>query len=144
VKHILIALAFLAIAGSARADTSGLGCVDKANTYCVVPATAVGWQLNLKNGEYKNGVLLAGLTLQHTFGSLPVGLGLYGGLGASADNSGSYQGCVGVSITNWGLLCVGAQRAAFTGGGTSWQGMLTFAAQLAHGSAPVYTEPVRP
>ena len=116
--------------------STGLGCVDKGNTYCVLPATAVGDQLNLKDGSVANGVVLLGLVLQHEFGTLPLGLGLYVGLGASTKNDSSYQGCVGVSITNWGLLCGGAQRARFSDGATAWQGMLTFAGQLTYGGSP--------
>lgn len=104
----------------------------------MVPAAAVGWQVNLKTGDAVNGVGLFGLTLQHTFGSLPVGLGVYGGLGASRDNQGNYQVCGGVSITHWGLLCLGAQRAVFHDGGTAWQGMATFAGQLTYGGTPSY------
>lgn len=137
----LVLIGVLGLAGVARADAptvQALGCLDKANSYCVVPAEAVGWQLNLKDGSVKNGALLAGLVLQHEFGTLPVGLGMYGGLGMSADNAGSYQFCGGVSITNWGMFCVGAQRARFDSGNTAWQGMLTFAGQLTHGGTPSY------
>ena len=138
-------VAVLVLAGSllwgsaARAQTvQAIGCVDAANTWCVVPAAAAGWQINLKTGSVANGVGLAGLTLQHEFGSLPLGLGVYGGLGASANNQASYQGCVGASVTNFGLLCVGAQHASFGDGSTAWQGMLTVAGQLTFGGTPAY------
>lgn len=134
----LVGALALSSAATAQPSPQALGCVDKAGTYCVVPATAVGWQINLKNGETGNGVVLVGLTLQHEFGTLPVGFGLYAGLGASTDNQGSYQGCVGLSITNWGMVCGGFQRASFAGGGTSLQGMLTFAGQLTFGGNPSY------
>lgn len=115
-----------------------IGCADKANTYCVVPAAAVGWQLNLKTGEKANGVGLLGLALTHTFGSLPLGIGIYGGLGTSTAAQSSYQGCIGVSITSWGLVCGGVQRAAFSDGGRAWQGMLTLAGQLTYGGSPSF------
>ena len=143
---MLLVLAFaavgvLATARICQAQTpapQAIGCVDSANTYCVVPAAAVGWQINLKTGSTENGVALAGLALQHTFGTIPLGLGLYGGLGASANNQASYQGCVGLSITNWGLLCGGAQHATFSDNSTAWQAMLTFAGQLTFGGTPAY------
>lgn len=113
----------------------GLGCVDGAGTWCVFPASAVAWQLNLKTGDVRKGAILAGLVLQHRFGSLPVGLGVYGGLGMGADGS-SYQGCVGVSITNWGLLCGGTQRVTFDSGATAWQGVLSLALQMPTGATP--------
>lgn len=129
-------LGSLLLAGQARAaEPQTLGCIDTANTYCVVPAAAVGWQINLKDGTMANAVSLVGLTLQHTFGSLPLGIGVYGGLGASSANRGSYQGCLGASITSWGLLCGGIQRLAGEG---VWQGMLTFAGQLSYGGTPAY------
>jgi hypothetical protein len=123
----------------ARAEApQALGCVDTANTYCVVPATAVGMQLNLQNGSVANGVVLLGAQLQHTFGSLPLGAGIFGGLGASSNNQRSYQACGGLSITNWGLMCIGAQRATFSDGSSAWQGMLTLAGQLTFGGTPSY------
>jgi len=137
--------AFLA-ARQAHAQTpspQAIGCIDAANTYCVVPAAAVGWQINLKTGATANGVGLGGLTLQHEFGTIPLGLGLYGGLGASANNQTSYQGCVGASVTNFGLLCMGAQRATFQDGSTAWQAMLTFAGQLTFGGTPAYVRAAR-
>ena len=131
-------LSSAAMAQSQPTSPQAVGCIDKANSYCVVPAAAVGWQINLKTGSPSNGVALLGLTLQHTFGSLPLGLGLYGGLGASNDNHGSYQGCIGLSITNWGLLCGGAAHVSFSDNSTAWQGMLTFAGQLTSGGTPAY------
>lgn len=131
----------LMLSGTARAATpQALGCLDTANTYCVVPAAAVGMQINLKTGTMANAVSLVGLTLQHTFGSLPLGIGVYGGLGASSANRGSYQGCLGASITSWGLLCGGVQRLA---GEPVWQGVLTFAGQLSYGGTPAYVREVR-
>jgi hypothetical protein len=136
---LVFLLSSMLFAGSAFAQTpQAIGCIDKANAYCVVPAAAVGWQINLKTGDTANGVALLGLTLQHTFGSLPLGLGLYGGLGASNDNHGSYQGCIGLSITNWGLICGGAAHVSFSDNSTAWQGMLTFAGQLTSGGTPAY------
>jgi hypothetical protein len=138
---IIAAAMVTLLALPARAQSpspQAIGCIDKANSYCVVPAAAVGWQINLKTGKTANAVGLLGLTLQHSFGTLPLGLGLYGGLGASEDNQGSYQGCLGISITSWGLLCGGAQHASFVGGSTAWQGMLTFAGQLTSGGTPSY------
>jgi hypothetical protein len=129
----------LLLAGPARAEApQALGCLDTANTYCVVPAAAVGWQINLKTGGAANAVSLVGLTLQHTFGSLPVGLGLYVGAGMSKENQGSYQGCFGASVTNWGLFCIGPQRASFAGGETALQWMATLAPQLTFGGTPAY------
>ena len=119
-----------------------IGCFDKGNLWCVVPAAAVGWQLNLKSGAVANGVGLGGLVLQHQVGSLPLGAGLYFGLGASTSNQSSYQGCIGVSVTNFGLVCLGAQRATFQDGSTAYQGMLTFAGQLVFGGTPSYVSSV--
>lgn len=134
-------LGSLLLSGQAlAAPPQALGCVDAANTYCVVPAAAVGWQINLKTGDIANAVSLVGLTLQHAFGSLPIGVGVYGGLGASSANRGSYQGCAGVSITSWGLLCGGVQRLA---GEPVWQGMITFAGQLSYGGSPAYVQVAR-
>ena len=136
-----LVLGSLLLAGQARAaEPQALGCLDTANTYCVVPAAAVGMQINLKTGTMANAVSLVGLTLQHTFGSLPLGIGVYGGLGASSANRGSYQGCLGASITSWGLLCGGVQRLA---GEPVWQGVLTFAGQLSYGGTPAYVREVR-
>lgn len=137
IATIIFALASLA-GQQARATPQAIGCIDTADTYCVVPASAVGWQLNLKDGGVKNGVVLAGLVMQHEFGTIPLGLGLYAGLGASTANQSSYQGCAGISVTNFGMVCVGAQRATFTDGATAWQGMLTFAGQLTFGGTPAY------
>lgn len=120
----------------AQTPSTGIGCFDAANSYCLVPTVAVGWQLNLRTGGAANAVSLVGLAVQHQFGSLPLGLGLYGGLGASTANQTSYQGCLGVSITNWGMLCGGAQRATFQDGATAYQAMLTFAGQLTYGGSP--------
>lgn len=132
----LLALGSLLIAGQARAaGPQALGCLDAANSYCVVPAAAVGWQVNLKTGGAANAASLVGLSLQHAIGSLPLGLGVYAGLGASSENRGSYQGCIGASITSWGLVCGGAQRIAGDG---VWQAMLTFAPQLTFGGTPSY------
>lgn len=142
----LLILGSLLLAGQAQAQprtVQALGCIDAANTYCVVPAAAVGWQVNLKTGGVANAVSLVGLTLQHTFGTLPVGLGVYAGLGMSTANQGSQQACLGASITNWGLLCGGVQRATFPGGGTALQGMLTFAPQLTFGGTPAYVQGAR-
>ena len=136
------AMIVLAMGGYARAGGPGIGCFDVNNSYCVVPATAVGWQINLRDGSLTNGVLLAGLSLQHTFGSIPLGLGLYGGLGASTENQRSLQGCAGLSVTSWGMVCVGAQRATFSSGSSAWQGMLTFAGQLSLGAGPGYVHEV--
>ena len=129
---------FASVAFAQAPSPQAIGCIDAANTYCVVPAAAVGWQINLKTGGTANGVGLAGLVLQHTFGTIPLGVGLYGGLGASNSNQGSYQGCVGLSITNFGLMCIGAQHATFADNSTAWQGMLTFAGQLTFGGTPAY------
>ena len=141
----IVALALLAgsllLPSIARAQSpQAVGCVDAAKTWCVVPAVAVGWQVNLKTGSVANGVGLAGLMMQHEFGSLPLGAGLYFGLGASTENQVSYQGCVGVSITNWGLVCLGPQRASFSDGSTAWQAMATFAPQLTFGGTPAYVQ----
>ena len=127
-----------AVASAQTPSPQAIGCVDKANSYCVVPATAVGWQVNLKTGGTANGVFLQGLVLQHEFSTLPLGLGLYVGLGASNANQTSYQGCLGVSVTSWGMLCGGIQRATFPDGATAWQGMATFAGQLTYGGSPSY------
>ena len=138
---MLVFLVSSLLAGSALAQApspQAIGCVDAANTYCVVPAAAVGWQINLKTGGTANGVALAGLVFQHSFGTIPFGVGLYGGLGASDDNHGSYQGCAGISVTNFGLLCVGAQHASFADNSTAWQGVLTFAGQLTFGGTPAF------
>ncbi len=136
-----LVLGSLLLAGQARAaEPQALGCLDTANTYCVVPAAAVGWQINLKDGTMANAVSLVGLTLQHTYGSLPLGIGVYGGLGASSANRGSYQTCGGISITSWGLLCGGVQRLAGEG---VWQGMLTLAGQLTSGGTPAYVREAR-
>ena len=135
------ALAILATTRICKAQTpspQAIGCFDLANKWCVVPAGAAGWQVNLKTGSVANGVALAGLVLQHELGSIPVGVGLYGGLGASTNNQSSYQGCAGISVTNFGLLCIGAQHATFSDGSTAWQGMLTFAGQLTFGGTPAY------
>lgn len=146
VVGLALVLGSLLLAGQAQAQprtVQALGCIDAANTYCVVPAAAVGWQVNLKTGGVANAVSLVGLTLQHTFGTLPVGLGIYAGLGMSTANQGSQQACLGASITNWGLLCGGVQRATFPGGGTALQGMLTFAPQLTFGGTPAYVQGAR-
>ena len=138
---LLILAGAMLLASPARAQTpQAIGCFDAANTWCVVPAAAAGWQINLKTGSVSNGVGLAGLVLQHELGTIPLGLGLYGGLGASTQNQTSYQGCVGASVTNFGLLCIGAQRASFSDGSTAWQGMLTFAGQLVFGGTPAYVQ----
>ena len=142
----LLLVSSLLLAGQAQAQSrtvQALGCIDAANTYCVVPAAAVGWQVNLKTGGVANAVSLVGLTLQHTFGTLPLGLGVYAGLGMSTANQGSQQACLGASITNWGLLCGGVQRATFPGGSTALQGMLTFAPQLTFGGTPAYVQGAR-
>jgi hypothetical protein len=131
----------LLLASPARAETpQALGCLDSANMYCVVPSSAVGMQVNLQNGSVANGVVLLGAQLQHTFGSLPLGAGIFGGLGASSNNQRSYQACGGLSITNWGLVCIGAQRATFSDGSSAWQGMLTLAGQLTFGGTPSYVQ----
>ena len=135
---LAISFAFPGDADAAEPSPQAIGCVDSANTWCVVPAAAVGWQVNLKTGGATNGVGLAGVVLQHEFGTIPLGLGLYGGLGASTSNQASYQGCAGVSVTNFGLLCIGAQRATFADGSTAFQAMLTFAGQLTFGGTPAY------
>lgn len=138
-----LVLGSLLLAWPAQAQSKApqaLGCIDAADTYCVVPAAAVGWQVNLKTGDIANAVSLVGLTLQHTFGSLPLGVGVYGGLGASSANRGSYQTCAGLSITSWGLLCGGVQLLAGEG---VWQGMMTFAGQLSYGGSPSYVAGAR-
>ena len=144
---MLLAFATLTICASAAiafaapvdvAPSTGIGCFDTANTYCVVTAAAVGWQVNIKDGSVANGVGLGGLILQHEFGTMPMGLGLYFGVGKSSDNQGSYQGCIGLSVTNFGMACLGAQRAGFQSGSTAWQAMLTLAAQLTSGGTPSY------
>lgn len=129
------------MASRARADErapQAVGCFDASNSWCVVPAQAVGWQVNLKTGGVRNAVMLTGIVLQHEFGSIPLGVGLYGGLGVSDESSSSYQGCFGLSVTSWGLACVGAQRASFASGGSAWQAMLTFAPQVTFGGTPSY------
>ena len=138
VLAVLLVVLTARICQAQTPSPQALGCIDAANTYCVVPAAAVGWQINLKTGKSANGVGLLGLTLQHTFGSIPLGLGIYGGLGVSEDNQGSYQGCIGASITSWGLLCLGVQHATFADNVTAWQGMATFAGQLTFGGTPAY------
>jgi hypothetical protein len=147
VAFIALAL-FTAIVAAAPAHAQerppqAIGCVDTLNTYCVVPAAAVGWQLNLKTGNAQNGVALVGLAMQHEIGSLPLALGLYGGLGASEDAHTSYQGCIGVSVTNFGLVCVGAQRATLNDGTAVYQGMLTLAGQLTFGGSPSYVRAIQ-
>ena len=119
---------------------SQLGCLDAANTYSLVPTTAVGWQVNLKDGSVANVVSLIGLAVQHTYGSVPMGIGIYGGLGASTSNSHSYQACAGLSITNWGMLCLGPQRATFNDGSSAWQVMVTFAGTLTYGGSPAHVQ----
>lgn len=114
---------------------TGLGCVDTANTYCVVWNQAVAWQLNLKDFNPRQGAVLLGLSLQHRFGTFPMALGIYAGLGTS-DTGKSYQACGGLSITNWGLVCIGTQRVSFDSGRTAWQGVLSFALQATAGSSP--------
>ena len=147
----LALIAWLALPHAAKADgdhpsapgiatdgdhpATGLGCVDSANTYCVVWNQAVAWQLNLKDFNVKQGAVLLGLSLHHQFGSLPLAIGPYAGLGMS-DKGKSYQGCIGLSITNWGLVCLGAQRINFDAGGTAWQGVVSFAVQATAGSTP--------
>lgn len=135
---LLLVGAGLLLSSPARAADcpSQLGCLDKANTYAVVPVTAVGWQLNLKDGGAANVVSLLGLAVQHTFGSVPLGLGLYAGLGASTENSSNYQFCAGLSITSWGMVCLGPQHARFASGSTAWQLMGTFAASLSFAGTP--------
>lgn len=124
----------------ARADArpcpSQLGCLDTANTYALVPVTAVGWQINLSDGGASNVVSLLGLTVQHTFGSVPFGLGIYAGMGASTANTHSYQFCGGLSITSWGMICLGPQRASFADGHAAWQLMGTFAGALSFAGTP--------
>jgi len=133
----MVALFLLDSAAEAQVRPQALGCVDKADTWCVIPVSALGAQINLKTGSVLNAVALVGLELQHTFGTLPMGFGGLFGFGASKENQGSYQGCLGVSITNWGLVCIGAQHANFEIG-SAWQGMLTLAGQLSHGGSPTY------
>jgi hypothetical protein len=134
----VVALTSAPVQAADAAGTQGLGCVDGANAYCVYAASAVGWQLNLKTGGTSNAVALAGLALTRQYGTLPLGLGVYAGFGASDDSGGSYQGCLGVSITSWGLLCVGAQHITASGG--VWQGMLTFAGQLTFAGTPSFVK----
>ena len=145
-KFAVILAALVALASPAWAQAKApqaLGCVDAANTYCVVQATALGAQLNLRDWTVTNGVLLIGAELQHTFGSLPLGAGVFAGLGVSTNNQRSYQACAGLSITNWGLLCAGAQRATFSDGSSAWQTMLTLAGQLTFGGTPSYVAGAR-
>jgi hypothetical protein len=51
----------------ADAATPQLGtCLDVGNTWCVQPATAVGWQANLATGDLRNGAVLVGYSIVPT------------------------------------------------------------------------------
>jgi hypothetical protein len=151
---LVLVVSFLSLVGTAQAQADGdhstvgvpavdgdhpakgLGCVDASNTYCVVWSQALAWSLNLKDITAKSGSLLLGLSMQHRFGSLPLAAGVFAGLGAS-DQGKSYQACAGVSITNFGLVCVGAQRVRFDASGeTAWQAVVNIALQVTSGSTP--------
>ena len=123
----------------AYADTTPqLGtCIDSANTWCIQPATAVGWQINLKTGDVKNAAVLVGYSIVHQTG-FAIGAGVYGGMGLSADGPNAPQGNLLVSLSNFGAVGIGAQHAKFPDGSVAWQGVVTFAGTLQFGGSPSY------
>jgi hypothetical protein len=123
----------------ARADSTPQlgGCIDTANTWCVQPATAVGWQLNLKTFDVKNAAVLVGYSLVHRVG-FAVGVGLYGGVGLSADAPNAPQGHLLVSLANFGAIGIGVQRATFASGSTAWQAVFGLYGNLNFGGTPTY------
>jgi hypothetical protein len=136
---VLILSILLAFSTSARADsTPQLGtCLDAANTWCIQPATAVGWQINLKTGDLRNAAVLLGYSIVHQTG-FAIGAGVYGGVGMSADGPNSPQLDFLISLSNFGAAGVGVQRVSYPDGVIGWQGLATFAGTLTFGGSPNY------
>jgi len=134
---VVLVLAGL-LSGSAQAAGPQLGtCVDAGNTWCVQPATALGWQLNLKTGDVRNAAVMVGYSLVHQTG-FAIGAGLYGGMGLAASGPNAPQLSLGVSLTNFGAILIGAQRAKFADGTSAYQGVVTLAGTLQFGGTPAY------
>jgi len=137
---VLLALVVggLLFATPAQAQTPQLGtCIDAGNTWCVQPATAVGWQINLKTGDVKNAAVLVGYSIVHQTG-FAIGAGLYGGVGLAADGPNAPQGHLLLSLSNFGAVGIGAQRAKFADGVVAWQAVVTVAATMQFGGSPSY------
>ena len=124
----------------AEPATSQLGtCLDAANQWCVQPATAVGWQLNLRTGDLRNAAVLVGYSVVHHAG-FAVGAGLYGGMGVSSDGPNAPQADLIVSLANFGGVGIGAQRAKFADGVVAYQAVLGVYGNLNFGGTPRYVQ----
>ena len=149
---MLLAFATLAICASAAiafaapvdvgqastTQTPQLGtCLDAANTWCVQPATALGWQLNLKTGDLANAAVLLGYSLVHQAG-FAIGAGLYGGVGVANNGPNAPQLNLLVSLSNFGAAGCGFQRAKFPDGVVAWQGVCGLYGTLIYGASPSY------
>jgi hypothetical protein len=135
---LLLSLGTLLWAGQVRAQTPQLGtCLDTANRWCVQPATAVGWQINLATGDLRNGAVLLGYALVHQAG-FAFGAGLYGGMGLASEGPNSPQGHVLLSLTNFGAAGCGVQRPKFASGATAWQWVCGLYGALQFGGSPGY------
>jgi hypothetical protein len=136
----LILLSMLLLLRSAYADntTPQLGtCLDKGNTWCVQPATAAGWQLNLADWDAKNAVILLGGSLVHTKG-FAIGFGIYGGAGLTAPHAPQLDFLV--SLASFGAVGVGLQRVKFPDGVVAYQTLFGLYGNLNFGGTPKYIQ----
>jgi hypothetical protein len=123
---------------TARAEGPQLGtCLDAANSWCIQPATALGWQINLKTGDVRNAAVLVGYSLVHQRG-FAFGAGVYGGVGLASDGPNAPQLHILASLTNFGAVGCGVQRATFASGTVAWQGVCGLYGALNFGGSPRY------
>ena len=136
---VLVFLLLLVFARFAQAanPVPQLGTCLKKNTWCVQPATAAGWQLNLADWDAKNAVILLGGSLVHTKG-FAIGFGVYGGVGLASPHAPQLD--LLISLANFGAVGGGLQRQKFPDGVVAWQGLFGLYGNLNFGGTPKYVQ----
>jgi hypothetical protein len=118
-------------------------CFDAANRWCVQPAAALGWQVNLKTVTLKNAVALVGYTLVYQ-SRIPLGVGLYGGVGVADSGPNAPQLDLLVNVANFGAAGFGVQIFRGQGGNAIYQALFTLALNLNSGGTTTYLRSASP
>lgn len=124
---VLVCAILLASPSGVQAQSGLVAC---QGAYCVRPATAVGWVVNLQSGDVAQGSVLAGVSLVRG-GGIPYGAGVYGGSLFSSQGARPML-CVLFSVANYAALGPGVVMFK-SDGEVIYQATLNISLNLTHG-----------